>query len=40
VSLYGVNPLSETDTAYKKAEKLSLALDFETTLIQKKLLKK
>lgn len=40
VSLYGVNPLAETDTAYKKAEKLSLALDFETTLIQKKLLKK
>lgn len=40
VSLYGVNPLAETDTAYKKAQKLRLALDFETTLIQKKLIKK
>ncbi len=39
ISLYGVHPLLESDTAFQKWNSLKLALDFETTLIQKKLLK-
>lgn len=39
ISLYGVNPLSHSDTAYNKAQKLEPVLDFTSTLIQKKLLK-
>lgn len=39
ISLYGVNPLWEWDTAYNKAQKLEGVLDFTSRLIQKKLLK-
>lgn len=39
LSLYGVNPLEKNDPQYRKGESLRLALEFQSTLVQKKTLK-